>query len=119
MVANGERMHAILIATQDEAKSSKKIAEYSIKLSEEMKQDSVAMKTIAITTMFFLPGTSFATLLSMPFFNSALSDSPRTCWIWLVCTIPSTIAAFAFYIYWRHREQARKLGRGATGRINP
>ncbi|KAN0113226.1 hypothetical protein V8E51_006177 [Hyaloscypha variabilis] len=114
MVVNGEKMNAILIATQDEAKRSKQIAEYSIKLSEEMKQDSVAMKTIAITTMFFLPGTSFASFLSMPFFTQALSDSPRTCWIWLVCTIPSTIAAFAFYIYWRHREQARKSHIGAT-----
>jgi len=48
MVVNGEKMNAILIATQDEAKRSKQIAEYSIKLSEEMKQDSVAMKTVSI-----------------------------------------------------------------------
>ncbi|KAI9732297.1 MAG: hypothetical protein M1834_001504 [Cirrosporium novae-zelandiae] len=60
MVANGEKIHAILLATQDEAKSSKEIAEQSVKLSKEMRQDSVAMRTIAVTTMFFLPGTSFA-----------------------------------------------------------
>ncbi|KAL8789265.1 MAG: hypothetical protein Q9195_006911 [Heterodermia aff. obscurata] len=67
MVANGEKMHAILVATQDDAKvsrdiaeQSKQIAEQSRILAEEMKQDSVAMKTIAVTTMFFLPGTSFA-----------------------------------------------------------
>ncbi|KAH6703105.1 hypothetical protein BKA61DRAFT_192534 [Leptodontidium sp. MPI-SDFR-AT-0119] len=47
MVANGENMHAILLASRDEARSSKEIAEQSIKLSEEMKQDSVAMKTVS------------------------------------------------------------------------
>ncbi|KAL2068417.1 hypothetical protein VTL71DRAFT_16515 [Oculimacula yallundae] len=115
LVTNGENMHAILLASRDEARSSKEIAEQSIKLSEEMKQDSVAMKTIAVTTMFFLPGTSFATFLSMPFFDSmTYLNNPRTCWIWVTCTIPSTIVAFAFYFYWRHREQARKRTRAAV-----
>lgn len=89
MVANGEKMHAILIATQEDAQTSrdiaeqsKEIAEQSRVLAEEMKQDSVAMKTvcdldtppiskltrvkIAVTTMFFLPGTSFAVRTSSP-----------------------------------------------------
>ena len=46
MVSNGEKMHAILRATQDDAKVSRDIAEQSRKLAEEMKQDSVAMKTV-------------------------------------------------------------------------
>ena len=55
MVANGEKMHAILEATQDDAKvsrdiaeQSKAIAEQSRILAEEMKQDSVAMKTVSL-----------------------------------------------------------------------
>ena len=55
MVENGEKMHAILIATQEDAKTSrdiaeqsKEIAEQSRILAEEMKQDSVAMKTVCI-----------------------------------------------------------------------
>lgn len=82
MVANGEKMHAILIVTQEDAQTSRDIAEQSRVLAEEMKQDSVAMKTvcdlntppiskltrvkIAVTTMFFLPGTSFAVRTSSP-----------------------------------------------------
>jgi hypothetical protein len=47
MVSNGEKMHAILLATQEDAKISKEIAEQSRILTEEMKQDSVAMKTVS------------------------------------------------------------------------
>lgn len=55
MVENGEKMHAILVATQEDAKTSrdiaersKEIAEQSRILAEEMKQDSVAMKTVCV-----------------------------------------------------------------------
>ena len=57
MVVNGEKMHAILEATQEDAKTSrdiaeqsKEIAEQSRILAEEMKQDSVAMKTVGPCT---------------------------------------------------------------------
>ena len=46
MVSNGEKMHAILVATQDDTKISRAIVEQSKRLAEEMKQDSVAMKTV-------------------------------------------------------------------------
>lgn len=46
LVLNAQKMHAILIATQDEAKTSKEIARQSHAIAEEMKQDSVAMKTV-------------------------------------------------------------------------
>ncbi|ETS77050.1 hypothetical protein PFICI_10924 [Pestalotiopsis fici W106-1] len=42
------------------ANLSHKMAEASHALAEEMKRDSVAMKTIAVVTMFFLPGATFA-----------------------------------------------------------
>lgn len=47
MVSNGEKMHAILLASQEDARISKDIAEQSRILAEEMKQDSVAMKTVS------------------------------------------------------------------------
>lgn len=53
MVANGEKMHAILLATQEEARNSKEVAEQSIKLAEDMKQDSVAMKTVDLFSRLF------------------------------------------------------------------
>lgn len=47
MVSNGEKMHAILLATQEDAKTSREIALRSHEIAEEMKQDSVAMKTVS------------------------------------------------------------------------
>lgn len=46
MVSNGERMHSILMATQEDAVISRDIAQRSKELAEEMKRDSVAMKTV-------------------------------------------------------------------------
>lgn len=101
-------MVAILEAAQDEAAYSRQIAERSQQLSEDMKKDSVSMKTIAILTMFFLPATSFAAILAMPFFatNKYLSDG-RTVWIWIVLTLPTTAMAYAVY-YLRNKRELEK-----------
>jgi hypothetical protein len=60
MVANSAAMQGILKATQEETRASRTMAVRAHELTEEMKKDSLSMKTIAILTMFFLPGTSFA-----------------------------------------------------------
>jgi hypothetical protein len=81
MVANGSAMQEMMRATQEETKMSRVMAIRAHELTEEMKKDSLSMKTasqshssisehplteiqIAILTMFFLPGTSFAVRLS-------------------------------------------------------
>ncbi|KAF8540428.1 hypothetical protein BDD12DRAFT_28619 [Trichophaea hybrida] len=84
LVENGLQMQKILAvsqqeatysrqiaeATQQEAANSRHVAMQSQNLAVEMKKDSVAMKTIAILTMFFLPGTSFA-VYSHPLFSAS------------------------------------------------
>jgi hypothetical protein len=45
-VLNGAKMHAILVATQEDARISRQIAIQSQELSRAMKRDSVAMKTV-------------------------------------------------------------------------
>ncbi|KAF2264976.1 hypothetical protein CC78DRAFT_216414 [Lojkania enalia] len=47
-------------STHQEAKISRTVAMQSYELTQKMGEDSIAMKTIAILTMFFLPGTSYA-----------------------------------------------------------
>jgi hypothetical protein len=78
-VTNDRTMQAILTAAQEDNKLSQNIVFESHELAQSMKNDSVAMKTvsvvstvsevkqsqlkhsqIAILTMLFLPGTSFA-----------------------------------------------------------
>ncbi|KAJ9620743.1 hypothetical protein H2204_012153 [Knufia peltigerae] len=101
MVANGKAMNRMLKASRAEARMS-------MRLAEEMKKDSAAMKTIAILTTFFLPGTSFAAILSMPFFsqNSWMGEASRV-WLWVALTIPATALAFAFYQFWKARQGIR------------
>jgi hypothetical protein len=47
MVANGKAMHEIMKASQEEARMTWSLALRSQELGEEMKRDSVAMKTVS------------------------------------------------------------------------
>ena len=56
--------------------------------------------------MLFLPGTSFAAILSMPFFENDLKQVSRL-WLWVVLTVPSTMIAFIFYFWRQSRDNAK------------
>jgi hypothetical protein len=57
-------------------------------------------KQIAIVAMFFLPGTSFATVLAMPFFNmNGYLTDPQRAWLWATLTVPTTCVAFSIYYF--------------------
>ncbi|KAL2785416.1 hypothetical protein BJX66DRAFT_343114 [Aspergillus keveii] len=62
-------MQAILSGMQEDANLGRKLAKASHDLAQGTRRDSVAMGTIAVVTMFFLPGVTFTTFLSMPFFD--------------------------------------------------
>jgi hypothetical protein len=53
-------INKILQSTNEETKASLQLAKQTRRLSEEMMKDSVYMKTIALLTVLFLPGISFA-----------------------------------------------------------
>ncbi|VUC30643.1 unnamed protein product [Clonostachys rosea] len=104
LVANGKAMQEILVAMQNDANLGRKIADASHQLALEMKRDSIAMRTIAIITMVFLPGATFAAVFSMPFFSEeAWFGHINRLWVWVVCTLPSTVACFIFYKLWRKK----------------
>ncbi|KAL8860293.1 MAG: hypothetical protein Q9178_003264 [Gyalolechia marmorata] len=105
MVANSAAMQAIMQTSQEEIKVSRVLATKAHRISESMKKDSLSMRTIAACTMLFLPGTSFAAILSMPFFDIALKG-PSWFWLWIVLTVPSTMVAFGFYFWRQSRNNA-------------
>ncbi|KAK6341346.1 hypothetical protein TWF696_008424 [Orbilia brochopaga] len=113
-VSNGVQMQAILLATREDTQASRWVAQESIRLAEEMKMDSLSMKTIAIVTMLFLPGASFAVLLAMPFFAqdgmNTFFRKENLIYIWVALTIPTTIACFIFYC-WKQRKNYLKQQR--------
>ncbi|KAL9131757.1 MAG: hypothetical protein Q9217_000362 [Psora testacea] len=126
MIDNGQSMQGIMVASQAEATSSRMIANAQQRLTEDMKEDSVAMKTIAVLTMFFLPGTSFAAILATPFFatNSWMTHAARF-WLWFVLTVPSTGLAILYYKYWRnsrdpgHKEKENPQSNSHDLEMNP
>ncbi|KAF3901379.1 hypothetical protein ABW21_db0209726 [Orbilia brochopaga] len=88
-VSNGVQMQAILLATRE---------------------DTQASRWIAIVTMLFLPGASFAALLAVPFFASNTNSffrSENSIYIWVALTLPTTIACFIFYC-WKQRKSYLK-----------
>ncbi|KAH7157288.1 hypothetical protein B0J13DRAFT_167676 [Dactylonectria estremocensis] len=105
-----EETAKVLHETQKETEASRQVAIQSQRLSEEMMKDSVAMKTVALVTVLFLPGTSFAAVLAMPFFTGESSpfNRPDLIWVWVVLTVPATIICFGFYLSWKQRETRRR-----------
>ncbi|KAK3334363.1 hypothetical protein B0H65DRAFT_437459 [Neurospora tetraspora] len=91
------RNHASLISAHLSHRDSETNIETAVAsrdLAAAATEDSSAMKSIAILTMFFLPGTFFAALFSMP----ALGwDQPRHFVLYWAFTIPATILTFAIW----------------------
>ncbi|KAH6890269.1 hypothetical protein B0T10DRAFT_314938 [Thelonectria olida] len=99
-VTNDRTMQAILTAAQEDNKMSQSIVIQSHELAQSMKNDSVAMKTIAILTMLFLPGTSFAAIFAMPFFTeSKYLQAPAQVWIWTILTVAVTLISFGIFAH--------------------
>ncbi|KAH6892444.1 hypothetical protein B0T10DRAFT_605179 [Thelonectria olida] len=97
---NDKTLQAILNASQQETRISQRLSLASHMLSKSMKRDSIAMKTIAIMTLLFLPGATLAAVFAMPFFaeNDSLSK-PSQIWVWAVVTVICTLFAFCGYLY--------------------
>lgn len=74
-----------------------KDAEASIELADAAKRDSSAMKTIAVMTMAFLPGTFFAALFAVPSLNWDTSGAhviQSQFWVYWAFTLPATMLVF-------------------------
>ncbi|KAI1427399.1 hypothetical protein F5Y12DRAFT_783300 [Xylaria sp. FL1777] len=102
------------LATQTESNYiTRKDAWATISIAVESKKDSSHMRYISFLGMIFLPGTFFATLFSMGFFNWIPDQSGQKVSPWVavyfVVTIFSTIATV-----WRFKEWAKKQDLDAT-----
>ncbi|OAP61911.1 hypothetical protein AYL99_04114 [Fonsecaea erecta] len=87
------------------AAQNKEIAELTARIAQQTQRDSASMITIAAVTMFFLPGTFVASLLSTVVFNFDGTDISvsRMWWILPATAIPLTIFVFAIWLWWLRR----------------
>ncbi|KAI0411558.1 hypothetical protein F5X98DRAFT_357031 [Xylaria grammica] len=86
------------LRAQEEARMNRDMAEASREIAEAAKRDTASMKTIAVMTMAFLPGTFFAALFSLPSLRWDQADVVTDrFWVYWVFTLPVT--AFVFLIW--------------------
>jgi hypothetical protein len=85
--------------------------------SQILKQDSNAMKAIAVLTLVFLPLTGIASLFSTPFFQVAESHLwvSASIWIFWVITVCLTCSIVAVWVWW-YRGMKERAGRGLRGK---
>ncbi|KAI1124682.1 hypothetical protein F5Y10DRAFT_284834 [Nemania abortiva] len=86
------------LMTHEDARINISLAKASKELAEAAKKDSSSMKSIAIMTMLFLPGTYFAALWAVPSLKWGQSNVIQSdfWWYWAF-TGPSTLLIFAIW----------------------
>ncbi|KAF5566750.1 hypothetical protein FPHYL_3692 [Fusarium phyllophilum] len=105
MVNNGTMVRKLLKSARKQNKASQTMMRESQKMASDMRKDSVSMKTIALLTMAFLPATSIAAVLSMPFFSEQKwFNNPVKAWLWAVLTVPATVASVGIYLFLTRKE---------------
>ncbi|KAL8787554.1 MAG: hypothetical protein Q9195_007726 [Heterodermia aff. obscurata] len=92
-------------------------ADYTAAIAIDGKRDGIAMKTIAILGILFLPGTFVATLFSMDMFHfadsgktSSLTVSPSL-WIYWAISVPLTIVTLLAWVLWSRKENLKSVQR--------
>ncbi|GFG00727.1 hypothetical protein IFM53868_10837 [Aspergillus udagawae] len=83
------------------------------RMATDSKRDSSSMKSIALLTMFFLPGTYMATFFAMPFFDLSSDGTivrPQF-WYYWATSVPLTIVVLFIYFGYLATVEHRRLHR--------
>ena len=83
------------------------MAEDARALASTSKEDSTAMKTLAVVTVTFLPGTFVAALFAVPMFQwDAVSNGSIVSgrfWMYWAVTVPLTLLTVMPWFWWTQR----------------
>ncbi|KAI1333035.1 hypothetical protein F5Y16DRAFT_354628 [Xylariaceae sp. FL0255] len=111
-------LEGMALATQTESNHlSRRDALTNIYIAVESKKDSSHMRYIAFLGMIFLPGTFFATLFSMTFFNWIPQNSNQVVSPWLAMYLGFTVVSTGATV-WRFQTWAKKRDDEAEQNIN-
>jgi cell division protein FtsB len=99
-----------LVAQRDNEKTHE-MAEIQRDIAASTMNDSFAMRTIAVMSIAFLPGTFVSSFFSISIFDwqapaGSSVLSPRF-WIYWAVTLPLTLVVFAIWFTWQHHHQQR------------
>jgi Mg2+ and Co2+ transporter CorA len=93
--------------------------ETNVEIALATNQDSKVMRSIALVTMVFLPGTFFGTVFSMTFFNWSGDGKARISsylWIYVVITVVftlMTVGLWYFLVVYRKKRSTAESGNSA------
>ncbi|KXL46743.1 hypothetical protein M433DRAFT_153462 [Acidomyces richmondensis BFW] len=112
------RANISAILQQRDAQLNLEIAESSRQMTEAALQDNASMKTIAILTMIFLPGTAVASFFSMSMFDWSSNSGANlaSSWLWIFFVIATPLTAFVLLVWylWGKRNQQKAVSRFRT-----
>ncbi|KAI0870020.1 hypothetical protein GGS24DRAFT_126385 [Hypoxylon argillaceum] len=87
------------------------IANSSYRLAEKARQDSASMKTIAVVTLVFLPGSFVATLFGTSLFNWMPDDGGQivsgSFYVFWAISAPLTIVILILWVVWFRQTERR------------
>lgn len=90
------------------------IAELSRRIAEATLSDAASMKTIAVLTMVFLPGTAIASIFSMSMFDWSANDgttlASKWLWVYFVVAMPATAITLLAWWSWSRRKERKLKG---------
>ncbi|EPE33279.1 hypothetical protein GLAREA_06291 [Glarea lozoyensis ATCC 20868] len=84
--------------------------ETNVEIAYSTSKDSSHMRSIALVTMIFLPGTFFATVFSMTFFNWSATDGQIVSsyfWIYIVVAVACTVLTVGVWWYFVTYRQSK------------
>ncbi|KAF2716507.1 hypothetical protein K431DRAFT_235238 [Polychaeton citri CBS 116435] len=107
------------------------IAKQTAQVADETRRDGQAMKTIAVLTLVFLPGTAIASFFSMNMFNWEPGPGEKVVsgylWIYFAVTVPITLGFLGFWMWWmwfsqkryqkKHQQGVRDIEKGLKDRL--
>ena len=94
-----------------------RVAQYdtglTVKIGQDTRSDSQAMRSIAFVTLTFLPATFIAAIFSTSFFHNE-PDTGWTLssefWIYWAIAIPTTVITGAGWLFWQRINDAKNIG---------
>jgi hypothetical protein len=99
----------LALLTHEDAATGARIAISSSKIAEAAQRDSSSMKTVAIMTMIFLPGTFFAALFAVPSLDWQTERVVQgKFWVYWAFTLPTTVLVFVIWLLADNRALLKK-----------
>ncbi|KAE8378068.1 hypothetical protein BDV26DRAFT_262210 [Aspergillus bertholletiae] len=100
---------------------SQRNSETSMQMAKSAMVDNTMMKTVAIVSLVYLPGTFVSGIFGMNFFNFDTTESgvmqwslSDNFWLYWLVTIPLTLTTMAVWLLWFNRDVLTRILCGRT-----